>query len=79
MEVHDKENPVSHKLGHRCLAVCVDDDSGRLILAAVGRDKKTLCGFFDLVVGERCCESRPPKVNGKSLQGFTALSPSRRG
>jgi transposase len=36
------------------MTVCVDHDSGRLVWAAVGRDKKTLRGFFDLVGEERC-------------------------
>jgi transposase len=45
---------ISYKRGHRYLTVCVDHDSGRLVWAAVGRDKKTLRGFFDLVGEERC-------------------------
>ncbi|MEO5899255.1 MAG: ISL3 family transposase [Ilumatobacteraceae bacterium] len=45
---------ISYKRGHRYLTVVVDHDSGRLVWAAKGRDKKTLEGFFDLL-GERRC------------------------
>src|SRR5487761_2741394 len=45
---------ISYKRGHRYLTVVVDHDSGRLVWAAVGRDKKTLRGFFDLLGEERC-------------------------
>jgi transposase len=45
---------ISYKRGHRYLTVVVDHDSGRLVWAAVGRDKKTLRGFFDLVGDQRC-------------------------
>jgi transposase len=36
----------------------VDHTSGRLIWAAVGRDKKTLGGFFDLLGPERWAQIR---------------------
>jgi transposase len=45
---------MSYKRGHRYLTVCVDHDTGRLVWAAVGRDKKTLRSFFDLLGAERC-------------------------
>jgi transposase len=45
---------ISSKRGHRYLTICVDHDSGRLVWAAVGRDKKTLNGFFDLLGEQRC-------------------------
>ena len=45
---------ISYKRGHRYLTVVVDHDSGRLIWAAIGRDKVTLHGFFDLL-GEQGC------------------------
>ncbi|MDQ6797729.1 MAG: ISL3 family transposase [Actinomycetota bacterium] len=38
---------VAYKKGHRYLIVVVDHDTGRLIWAAPGRDKKTLRKFFD--------------------------------
>ena len=44
---------ISYKRGHRYLTVVVDHDSGRLVWAAVGRDKKTLESFFDLLGDER--------------------------
>ena len=45
---------ISYKRGHRYLTVVVDHDSGRLVWAAKGRDKKTLEGFFDLLGEKRC-------------------------
>jgi transposase len=45
---------VSYKRGHRYLTVVVDHDTGRLVWAAKGHDKKTLEGFFDLLGGDRC-------------------------
>jgi transposase len=36
----------------------LDHDSIRLIWAAVGRDKKTLSGFFDLLGPERYAQIR---------------------
>ena len=47
---------ISYKRGHRYLTICVDHDSGRLIWAAVGRDKKTLNAFFDLLGEQRCAQ-----------------------
>ena len=44
---------ISHRKGHRYLTVVVDHDSGLLVWAAPGRDKKTLRGFFDLLGAER--------------------------
>jgi transposase len=44
---------ISYKKGHRYLTIVVDHDTGRLVWAAVGRDKKTLHEFFDLLGEER--------------------------
>ncbi|MGH3732155.1 MAG: ISL3 family transposase [Acidimicrobiales bacterium] len=44
---------ISYKRGHRYLTIVVDHDSGRLVWAAVGRDKATLGTFFDLLGDER--------------------------
>ncbi|MGH9044143.1 MAG: ISL3 family transposase [Acidimicrobiales bacterium] len=44
---------ISYKKGHRYLTIVVDHDTGRLVWAAVGRDKATLNKFFDLVGDER--------------------------
>lgn len=49
---------ISYKKGHRYLTICVDHDTGRLIWAAVGRDRATLNGFFDLLGEQRCKEIR---------------------
>ncbi|QCO97935.1 ISL3 family transposase [Arthrobacter sp. 24S4-2] len=45
---------ISYKRGHKYLTVVVDHDSGRLVWAAVGRDKATLGTFFDALGEERC-------------------------
>jgi transposase len=44
----------SHRKGHRYLTVVVDHDSGRLLWAAPGRDRKTVEKFLDLLGKERC-------------------------
>lgn len=49
---------ISYKRGHRYLTVVVDHDSGRLVWAAKGRDKKTLEGFFDALGDDRCARIR---------------------
>jgi transposase len=49
---------ISYKRGHRYLTVVVDHDSGRLVWAAKGRDKKTLEGFFDSLGDDRCAQIR---------------------
>lgn len=40
---------ISHRRGQRYLTVVVDHDSGLLVWAAPGRDKKTVRRFFDLL------------------------------
>jgi transposase len=47
---------ISYRKGHRYLTVVVDHDSRRLVWAAVGRDKQTLQGFFELLGEERSAE-----------------------
>lgn len=49
---------ISYKRGHRYLTVVVDHDSGRLVWAAKGHDKKTLEGFFDALGDHRCAQIR---------------------
>jgi transposase len=49
---------ISYKRGHRYLTIVVDHDSGRLVWAATGHDKKTLEGFFDLLGEQRSAEIR---------------------
>ena len=46
----------SHRKGHRYLTVVVDHDSGRLVWAAPGRDRKTVEKFLDLLGKERCAQ-----------------------
>jgi transposase len=45
---------ISHRKGQRYLTVVVDHDSGRLVWAAAGRDRKTVEAFFDALGETRC-------------------------
>jgi transposase len=45
---------ISHRSGQRYLTVVVDHDSGRLVWAAAGRDRKTVEAFLDALGEERC-------------------------
>ena len=45
---------ISHRKGQRYLTVVVDHDSGRLVWAAAGRDRKTVEAFLDDLGEERC-------------------------
>ena len=45
---------ISHRVGQRYLTVVVDHDSGRLVWAAAGRDRKTVEAFLDQLGEERC-------------------------
>ena len=47
---------IAHRKGHRYLTVVIDHDSGRLVWAAPGRDRKTVEAFFDQLGKERCKE-----------------------
>jgi transposase len=55
---------ISHRKGHRYLSVVVDHDSGLLVWAAPGRDKKTLHRFFDLLGPERCAKIELVSADG---------------
>lgn len=44
---------LSYRTGQRYITVVVDHDSGRLVWAADGRDKKTVAAFFAELGGER--------------------------
>lgn len=46
----------SHRKGQRYLTVVVDHDTGRLVWAAPGRDRRTIEKFLDLLGPERCAE-----------------------
>jgi transposase len=45
---------ISYKRGHKYLIVVVDHDSGNLLWAKEGRDKRTVVSFFELLGDERC-------------------------
>ena len=45
---------ISHRVGQRYLTVVVDHDTGRLVWAAAGRDRKTVEAFLDALGEERC-------------------------
>jgi len=45
---------ISHRKGQRYLTVVVDHDTGRLVWAAPGRDRRTVLAFFDALGQERC-------------------------
>ena len=47
---------ISHRKGHRYLTVVVCHDTGRLVWAAAGRDRKTVDAFLDALGEERCKE-----------------------
>jgi transposase len=55
---------VSYKRGHRYLIVIVDHDTGRLVWAAPGRDKKTLNRFFDALGKSGCARLREVSADG---------------
>lgn len=60
---------ISYKRGHRYLTIVVDHDSGHLIWAAVGRDKATLRGFFDLLGEDRSREIEVVSADGAGWIG----------
>jgi len=45
---------ISYKKGHRYVTIVVDHDTGRLVWAAPGRDRKTLNAFFTALGESRC-------------------------
>jgi len=45
---------ISYKKGHRYITIVVDHDTGRLVWAAPGRDRKTLGAFFTELGESRC-------------------------
>ncbi|MHB8340869.1 MAG: ISL3 family transposase [Mycobacteriales bacterium] len=55
---------ISYKKGHKYLIVVVDHDTGNLVWASAGRDKKTLGAFFDSLGTERCDELRLVSADG---------------
>ena len=55
---------ISYKKGFKYLTVIVDHDSGRLIWAAPGRDKKTLNKFFDVLGKSRSAMLKEVSADG---------------
>jgi transposase len=49
---------ISHRRGHRYLTIVVDHDTGRLVWAYPGRDRKTVERFLDALGEQRCGEIR---------------------
>jgi transposase len=47
---------ISHRKGHRYLTVVVDHDTGRLVWAAPGQDRKTIERFLDELGPGRCAQ-----------------------
>ena len=47
---------LSHRRGQRYLTVVVDHDTGRLVWAAAGRDRRTVDAFLDALGPERCMQ-----------------------
>lgn len=47
---------ISHRKGQRYLTVVVDHDTGRLVWAAPGRDRRTVEAFLDALGEERCAQ-----------------------
>ena len=47
---------ISHRRGQRYLTVVVEHDSGRLVWAAAGRDRRTVDAFLDALGSERCAQ-----------------------
>jgi len=66
---------ISYKRGHKYLTIVVDHDSGRLVWAAVGRDKATLGTFFDALGEERCARITHVSADGTPLLWPPAAPP----
>jgi transposase len=58
---------ISHRKGQRYLTVVVDHDTGRLVWAAAGRDRKTVERFLDALGEERC---KPIEVVSCDMAGW---------
>ncbi|HEX4343939.1 MAG TPA: helix-turn-helix domain-containing protein [Solirubrobacteraceae bacterium] len=57
---------ISHRKSQRYLTVIVDHDTGRLVWAAAGRDRRTVEAFFD-ALGEMRCKQIKPDGQRRSL------------
>ena len=65
---------ISIRKGQRYLTVVVDHDTGRLVWAGPGRDRKAVEKFLDLLGEERCCaRSRfPPHIGSQEFPRLIA-------
>jgi transposase len=64
---------ISHRKGQRYLTVVVDHDTGRLVWAAAGRDRKTVECFLDELGEERC---KQIKLVSCDMASWIAPAPS---
>ena len=55
---------VSYKRGHKYLIVVIDHDTGRLLWAKEGRDRKTVAAFFDALGEERSAQIELVSADG---------------
>ena len=55
---------ISYKRKHKYLVVVVDHDTGVLLWAREGRDKKTVAAFFDLLGEQRCAQIELVSADG---------------
>jgi transposase len=60
---------ISYRKGHKYLIVVVDHDSGALVWAKAGRDKKTLEAFFGELGPQRCEKVRLVSADGAGWIG----------
>ena len=65
---------ISYRRGHKYLMVVVDHDTGRLVWATEGHDRKTLQTFFDLLGPERCARIRLVSADAAEWIGACALA-----
>ena len=59
---------ISYKKGHQYLVVVVDHDTGKLVWAKPGRDKKTLGAFFD-DAGRGALQADPARLGRRGGAG----------
>ena len=64
---------ISYRRGHKYLMVVVDHDTGRLVWAAEGHDRKTLQQFFDLLGPERAAKIRLVSADAAEWIGECAI------
>lgn len=57
---------ISHKRGHNYMVVAVDHNTGKLVWAKEGRDKKTVAAFFDELGPSRSAEITAVTADGAS-------------